>query len=915
MASQAEIDLIVNASDTLPELTRDLDQIVRQAEAGADDIDLDAAINTSDSLAQLQNDLDDLVNRAREGADDIDLQAALNASTAVFRTRTALDDVIDTLNREAQADPVQIRAALNANRALLNIRGPLNRVIRQVEDDADDIDVDVDIDTDSADRALSRLLPQLDGVGRSAAGAGRALGAAGAGVGALGAAAGSAVPLVASLVTAVESLLPAAAVATQGVLALQLASGTLRLGLIGVEDALSAVFDPDADPEALAEAMERLSDNAQDFVREVQDLAPALEDLRLDVQDRLFKDLDDSISSLTRSVIPQLEGALQSTATTLNAMARGAAAAAVEIGASGTLGTALDGATEGLENLERVPGQVVTAFGQLAAAAAPAFDRITAAVGRVADSVSDQLAASFESGGLEDAIDGAIDVFAQLGRIAGNVGRILGNVFGTASESAGGLFSALERVTGALADATASEGFQRALTALVDTMGLLAETIAPLFAQALGTVGRVIETLAPVAQQLISVLGDQLGSILEAAEEPLIALSEAFGALIVAVLPLVELAGELITALLPALTPLFETLGRIIEAMTPVVQGLADVLGAVLVPIFESLAPILETVLPPFAELAETILPLLGDILIELAPSLGELAEAFAELLVELAPIGTVVTTLASELLGELLPAVGPVIVTAVKILTETLDLFAGIISGTVVESLKGLAALLNGDTVGALEHFITAAENMRTLVTRAFGQLVTRASAALNDFKGAVRRRVNEASYELERSIREGVNGAIDWLRDLPSRAASALGNLGSTLYSAGASLLQGFLNGITSKIGAIRSELSRLTNLIPDWKGPAERDATLLTRSGELIIDGLIDGFESRFPDVRDSLGGLTDDLPGSLGSSRIAGLGGAPVVLVTIGNEAVDQYVTTRVLAVDDERTRTMAQGVRR
>lgn len=913
MASQAEIDLIVNASDTLPELTRDLDQIVRQAEAGADDIDLDAAINRSESLAQLQNDLDDLVNRAREGADDIDLQAALNASTAVFRTRTALDDVINTLNSEAQADPVQIRAALNANRALLNIRGPLNRVIRQAENDADDIDVDVDIDTDSAERALRRLLPELDGVGRAAGGAGRALGVMGVGVGALGAAAGTAVPLVASLATAVENLLPAAAVATQGFLAVQLASGTLKLGLLGLEDALEAVFDPDADPEALAEAMERLSDNAQDFVQVVQDLKPAFEDLRLDVQDRLFRNLDDSLSSLTRSVIPQLEGALQSTATTLNAMARSVVDAAVELGANGTLGTALDGATRGLENLGSIPPQLVTAFGQLAAAAAPAFDRITAAAARVADGLSDRLADSFASGGLEDAINRAVDSFAQLGRIAGNTGTILGNVFGTASESAGGLFGALERITGALADATASEGFQRALTALVDTMGVLGQTVAPLFARALEIVGRVIETLAPVAQRLITVLGDQLGGILDAAEEPLIALADAFGKLVVAVLPLIELAGELVVALLPALTPLFETLGRIIEAATPVVQGLADVLGAVLVPIFESLAPILETVLPPFAELAETVLPLLGDILVELAPSLGELAEAFAELLVQLAPLGTVVTELAAAVLDELLPAVGPVIVTAVKLLTETLELLAGLISGTVVESLKGLAALLNGDTVGAVEHFISAAENMKTLVTQAFYNLVSRASAALSDFKGAVKRRADEAAYDLQRSIQDGVNDALDWLRGLPSRAVGALGNLGSTLFNAGASLLQGFLDGIVSKVGAIRSELSTLTNLIPDWKGPAEKDATLLTRSGELIMDSLIDGFENRFPDVQASLGGFTGELAGTTGVSSLRPA--VPVVMVTIGNEAVDQYVTARVEAHDDERTRTMAQGVRR
>jgi phage-related protein len=262
-------------------------------------------------------------------------------------------------------------------------------------------------------------------------------------------------------------------------LAVQLVSGTVKLAMQDVSEAVSTAFDPEAKPEDLAKAMEKLAPAAKEFVTELQGMRKEFTDLQQQVQENFFAGLDDTLVGLKEDVLPQVGDALRNVATELSSMASGAGEAAAALGRDGTLGTALEGAVNGIANLVDVPGQAVTALGQLAAAAAPAFERVTAAAASSASSVSEKLAAAFESGALDEAINSAVDAIAQLGRIAGNVFGGLGNIIGTATASGEGLFAMLERVTQAFEDVTASQGFQQALRALVETAGVVADTVLP----------------------------------------------------------------------------------------------------------------------------------------------------------------------------------------------------------------------------------------------------------------------------------------------------------------------------------------------------------------------------------------------------------------------------------------------------
>ncbi|GGN46805.1 phage tail tape measure protein [Streptomyces fuscichromogenes] len=109
-----------------------------------------------------------------------------------------------------------------------------------------------------------------------------------------------------------------------------------------------------------------------------------------------------------------------------------------------------------------------------------------------------------------------------------------------------------------------------------------------------------------------------------------------------------------------------------------------------------------------------------------------------------------------------------------------------------------------------------------------------------------------------------------ISWLRGLPGRILGAIGSMNDLLYNAGRSVIQGLLNGIMSMLGSLRSKLSNVTSMIPDWKGPMDVDLRLLTPSGKAIMTGLMDGIDDQVPVLERQLGAVTTSIPGNVNAS---------------------------------------------
>ncbi|WP_328902285.1 hypothetical protein OHR86_22350 [Streptomyces sp. NBC_00441] len=907
MASQAEVDLVVNATRTLPQLERDLDRVLNAAQADMSDLDVNAVLRSTQSLNDIERDLDRIIRQAQDDADPIAIQAAIRQRNEIRALQRDLNAVVTAVNNDGEADALTVLAALNVPDSIADLDDDVRRVVRTVQAIAPDIDIDVDVDRNAV-RTLLRTLATTT----------TTIGGVTAGVAGLSYALGSLAPLLASTAVSIENILPASAIATQGILAVVLATATLKLGMMGVGDAIKDAFDPATKAEDLEKSLKDLAPNARSFVRELIGMRGEFKKLQLGIQNRLFKDFDKAVKGLGDEVLPRVGKALNQTATTFNKMGLGVAQAAVKLSRDGTLGKALDGATKGLQNLVKVPAQATTAFGQLAAAAAPAFDRVTKAVAKAATKWSDKIDAAFKDGSLEKAIDDAVDAVAQLGRVFGNVFGGIKNVIKAVSVEGDGLFGTLERVTQAFEDLTKDADVQAGLKALGETAALVSKTVLPLLGDAIKIVGRVLVGLQGPVQEVVTLLGDALGDALDALGPVLVSAGRAFGDLLRALGPVITLAGTLVANLLPALNPLLSGLGDIFRAAAPFIQEVATVLSSLFLPVIQQLPGILEQIVPVFSEFVATVLPQLTEQLEFAAPTLADLGLQIADLAVAVAPLVVQILQLALAMAEQLVPIINGALMGTLALLAGALTGLGQLIEDYVIPTLKLWVGFLNGDVFDANTSAGRTVREFADTARTKIGELVDSAQERFGRYAQAAKDKFNEAKDGAVDAVTDMISQALNYLGDLPGRAANALGDLGHVLFGAGASLIGGFIDGIESKFSAVTSTLGNLTAKLPDWKGPAELDARILAPSGELLIEGLIAGIQRAVPRVRAELQGLTGQLPGFgpqlAGVSAPAAAAFSPVVHVSIGNEAVDQYVTVRSEQVYDQRARTAAQGVR-
>ncbi|MDX8054799.1 hypothetical protein SK571_35980 [Lentzea sp. BCCO 10_0798] len=484
-------------------------------------------------------------------------------------------------------------------------------------------------------------------------------------------------------------------------------------------------------------------------------------------------------------------------------------------------------------------------------------------------------------GGLHDAASGLLTLLEAVGRAfasdtipaVGQLGTSLGLAFTTLAAGA--------------------KPAAEILAVLAPLAGVAAQALASVLVPALGAVSGIAAELGPVFGELVQELvGGALADGIRELTPDLLELARAAKPLISAVghllVQALRTAVPALSALLGALTPIATELGgafiQAIEAALPLVTILATVFSDVLLAAWEQARPVLPVLVesirqlvtaldlsaatPSLIETGTLLGKILADALRNLVPLIPPLVAAWVQFWSEgLLPMTPLLLRIVSELLPELLPLLGelvPVITQALTIMTVW------------NAALLKLAALFVEYVIPALKLFINDGvkpvfRNALEIISSALGLIqgvITTGLALLSgDWSRAWRgvQDIASAAWRLLTSGAElGVRSLLGFFGGLPGQILSSFGNIGSLLLEAGKNLIRGFLRGIESMISSVRAKLRELTDLLPDWKGPPERDAKLLRANGVLIMRSLVDGFEAEEPAVRRYLTELTDRIP---------------------------------------------------
>ncbi|MGW7270810.1 phage tail protein [Streptomyces sp. NPDC054864] len=823
--------------------------------------------DTSNFAGSLQRYLDRIERRARvqvQAMPDLDgFRERLNRELARVRARVKVN-----VDPDLSSFRDTLRGRLAGANATLAVRlevdeGEITRLRQELAHITPPITIPAQIDADRD--SLAGLTRSIGNLGRDGGGAARSL-AALAGTTARLATMASAIPAVAGLGAGLAAMAPAAGVAAPALLMMASANAALKIGMSGVGDAMKGN----------AEAMAKLAPAAQDFVRQAKALAPAWGEVKKTVQGNLFQGLGDAMTRTANSVLPVLRSQLGATATTLNGMAKGVADTAKTLADNGTLGTALKGANAGLKNLSGLPAVLVQGLGQVGAAAGPAFAKMTGGAGGALDSLSAKMTKAFESGAMQASIEKALGLVKQLFTTLGDLGATVGNVFGPAAEAGGGFLTVLSDVAAMAAQVTASPEAQATFKALFETLASIGHAVGGVLGSALkaampllntlvttlaGPIQSVMATLGPIIANLATQLGTALGPVVKAVAQAL-----------AMILPI---AGQLIGQLATALGPILMLVGKLFGQ-------LATTLLTALAPILSQLPVILAPILSTLGTLLPIIAQVGGQLISALAPALATVGKALGQLMVALSPLIQAVGGLLIKALQAVMPVITPIIGIIGKLAGILANVLAAAIKNVVIPVINIIVKLFKGDFSGALNaakkllanigaFFGTIFSKIRSTVSSGvsavigfFGNMASRAWGWVKDMGSKVASAAVGAMKSMGSKISSGISDAVGFIKGLPGKAKSALGNLGSTLLSAGKKLIQGFINGIKNMIGSVKSTLGDLTSKLTSWKGPPARDAKILTPAGRLLIQGFIKGIDGTTAQLRAKLQSITKALP---------------------------------------------------
>lgn len=145
------------------------------------------------------------------------------------------------------------------------------------------------------------------------------------------------------------------------------------------------------------------------------------------------------------------------------------------------------------------------------------------------------------------------------------------------------------------------------------------------------------------------------------------------------------------------------------------------------------------------------------------------------------------------------------------------------------------------------------------TIATRVVS-VISRILPAVSNFFSTLGVRIGvwalNAFEKMGTSAGRKVDSLLTMLRGVPGKIVSALGNVGSLLLNAGKSIIGGLISGVTSKLGELYGLFKKITDKIPDIKGPEDKDRKLLNPAGRAIMEGLIDGIQHGWAKARSVL-----------------------------------------------------------
>lgn len=285
------------------------------------------------------------------------------------------------------------------------------------------------------------------------------------------------------------------------------------------------------------------------------------------------------------------------------------------------------------------------------------------------------------------------------------------------------------------------------------------------------------------------------------------------------------------------LLPKLQQMGDWIQTkVLPALRGIGDWISQHVLPVLQKFGSEGPSVFSKVRSAVESVVQTVAG---KLRPIFDQLADTFKSKV--LPTVGLII-----DRFQEWRPAIENVVSAVGKVVGKVLE-FAAAILGKVLPPVIQFAGFLLSKLVPVVLD-----------VVEVLAKIIAKVYAVGAAFVGGV---ADVAKFVT--GLNQKIGNAIQTVSEIPGKVLSAIGNVGKTLYAAGSAIIQGLIDGIMAKVEVLKGKLREITNMIPDLKGPLDKDKILLKPAGEALIEGLISGIEKKKSKLETVLTKITDHI----------------------------------------------------
>lgn len=503
-------------------------------------------------------------------------------------------------------------------------------------------------------------------------------------------------------------------------------------------------------------------------------------------------------------------------------------------------------------------------------------------------------------------------LFDKIAQLAQKIGPPLEKVFGAIADKIGkidfnGFAGQLSGLSGPIAAVTGllgAAGLGGALKGLsgVPVIGDMLKGLGGVLTGLGGPITLVIGALAGLiatSPQLRSEFGEMLKNVFVSLQQAFQMLQPSIQTLMTAFNQLSQALIPVLAKIIPLLTPIISTL---IGSMVPAIQSVLNMVTGlvdVLVPIVQNCLPAVAGALKYFLPLIQAIVSIIPAIIAVLttgigvfkavttAISLASKAQAVLNAVLNANPIILIVSLIAS-------------LVSALVYFFTCTDKgkaiwqqFTDFLSNC-VQNIRDFFSGLGNDITG---FFTAAGEGAQNAWNSVVNWFMGIPDAICNFFAG-VGGRITGFFSNAANGVENAWNNVVSWFGGIPNAICGVFAGAGAWLWNAGASIINGLLNGLKAAFGRVKSFVSGIGDWIVRHKGPLSYDKVMLKPAGLAIMQGFDKSLKAGWKDVQRTVNGMNAQINGGFdvdasksGRANVSnGGGGATYVTQTFNYPAI-------------------------